>query len=93
MLSLLLQAPALDNGFRLPAQGWSSWYAAPYGSQVTEPFVKASAAALIASGLASKGYTFVNVDEGWLKGRYDGNNSIYEDREKFPDGMKALGAK
>lgn len=44
-------------------------YAAPMGSQVTEDFVKASAAALIKSGLAAKGYSYVNVDEGWLKGR------------------------
>ena len=33
----------------------------------------------------------VNVDEGWLKGRYPGNNTIYEDITKFPSGMAALG--
>jgi hypothetical protein len=33
---------------------------------------------------------FVNVDEGWLKGRYP-NGTIYEDFEKFPAGMKGLG--
>ena len=32
----------------------------------------------------------VNVDEGWLKGRA-ANGTIYEDRIKFPSGMKALG--
>ena len=85
-------AAALDNGFVLPAMGWSSWYAAPYGSQVTEGFVKASAQALISSGLAAKGYTFVNVDEGWLKGRSAQNGSIYEDLAKFPSGMAALGS-
>jgi len=84
-------ALALDNGFDKPALGWSSWYAAPWGSQVTEAFVKASAQALVSSGLAKKGYKYVNVDEGWLKGRYPGNNTIYEDLEKFPQGMKALG--
>lgn len=36
-------------------------YASPHGSQVTEEFVKASANALINSGLAKKGYTYVNV--------------------------------
>lgn len=36
-------------------------------------------------------HSYVNVDEGWLKGRYPGNNSIYEDLEKFPSGMKGLG--
>ena len=67
---------ALENGFVKPALGWSSWYAAPMGSQVTDAFVRASAKALITSGLAKKGYKYVNVDEGWLKGRYPGNNTI-----------------
>ena len=82
---------ALNNGFTVPARGWSSWYAAPDGSQVTDAFIRASAQALINSGLAAKKYLFVNVDEGWLKGRYD-NNTIYEDLEKFPFGMEALGS-
>ena len=82
---------ALDNGFTKPALGWSSWYAAPMGSQVTDAFVRASAKALISSGLAKKGYKYVNVDEGWLKGRHAGNNTIYEDLDKFPSGMKSLG--
>ena len=80
MRALLLLLPAvataLDNGFVKPALGWSSWYAAPMGSQVTDAFVRASASALISSGLAKKGYKYVNVDEGWLKGRHTGNNTI-----------------
>ena len=80
MRALLLLLPAvataLDNGFVKPALGWSSWYAAPMGSQVTDAFVRASARALISSGLAKKGYKYVNVDEGWLKGRHTGNNTI-----------------
>ena len=74
-----------------PTGGWSSWYSAPDGSQVTEAFVQANARALVQSGLAAKGYTFANVDEGWLKGRHP-NGTIYEDRSAFPHGMAALGA-
>ncbi len=67
---LLLSVCALDNGVgRVPALGWSSWYAAPYGSGVTEAFVKANAKALVSSGLAARGFQFINVDEGWLKER------------------------
>ena len=47
---------------------------------------------LINTGLAAKGYTYVNVDEGWLKGRNETTGEIIEDREKFPSGMQALGA-
>ena len=91
LFMLLGDAHGLDNGFNLPALGWSSWYASPSGSGVTEKFIKAATTALVSSGLAAKGYVYVNVDEGWLKGRHDSNHSIYEDREKFPSGMRALG--
>lgn len=50
--------------------------------------MRASAKALISSGLAKKGYKYVNVDEGWLKGRHPGNNTIFEDLAKFPFGVR-----
>lgn len=59
LLLACARTSALDNGFVKPALGWSSWYAAPEGSQVTEEFVKGSATALISSGLAAKGYVYV----------------------------------
>ena len=46
---------------------------------------------LISSGLAKLGYEYVNVDEGWLKGRNATTGQMYEDFDKFPSGMKALG--
>ncbi len=91
IITLFAVGAALDNGFTRAGRGWSSWYAAPFGSEVTEAFIKANALALVSSGLAAKGYTFANVDEGWLKGRHT-NGTIYEDVEKFPSGMAALGA-
>jgi alpha-galactosidase len=59
-------------------------------SEITEARVKNITTSMISSGLATKGYVHINVDEGWLKGR-SANGSIYEDRVKFPSGMKALG--
>jgi alpha-galactosidase len=52
--------------------------------------MRANSLALVTSGLAAKGYTFANVDEGWLQGRAS-NGSLFEDRVKFPSGMRALG--
>ena len=68
--------------------GYSSWN--DCASEITEARIKNVTTALISTGLAAKGYVHVNVDEGWLKGR-DANGSIFEDRVKFPSGMKALG--
>lgn len=40
---------------------------------------------MISSGLAALGYHYINIDEGWLAGRYP-NGTIYDDRSKFPSG-------
>ena len=57
-------ARAYNNGLgRTPPLGWSSWYSSPLGSQVTDAFVRANAEVLVSSGLAAKGYVYVNVDE------------------------------
>lgn len=42
---------------------------------------------LVETGLAAKGYRYVNVDEGWLAGR-DANGRMLENTTKFPEGMK-----
>jgi hypothetical protein len=92
-LAGLAAATALNNGLgRTPALGFSSWYAAPGGSGVTSAFIRNTTLAMARRGLFAAGYNYVNIDEGWLAGRYPGNGSIYEDRTKFPEGMAALGA-
>ncbi len=93
LLALFLtSATAYNNGMgKVPALGWSSWYASPFGSEVTESFVKANAQAIKAAGLLQAGFSFINVDEGWLKGRYAENGTIFENFEKFPSGMRGLG--
>lgn len=56
----------------------------------SEDHVKNVTLYLMSSGLAKLGYNHINVDEGWLLGRYP-NGTIYEDLSKFPSGMKGLG--
>jgi hypothetical protein len=82
LAGIVPSACPLDNGLALtPPMGWSSWYAAPGGSQVTSAFMRNQTAAIVARGLMAKGYLYSNVDEGWLKGRF-ANGTIYEDFEK-----------
>ncbi len=53
---------AIDNGLGLtPALGWSSWYCAPGGSQVTDAFVRANAVAMLERGLVDAGYSYVSA--------------------------------
>jgi alpha-galactosidase len=68
-----------------PPLGWNSWNV--WGLAVDEGKVKAAADAMVASGLAARGFTYVNIDDGWEKGR-DASGEIVPN-EKFPD-MKRL---
>ncbi len=68
-----------------PPMGWNSWNV--FGCDVTEAKVRAAADAMVASGLNSHGWTYINIDDCWEGGRDAEGNVI--SNEKFPD-MKAL---
>ena len=68
-------ADALDNGAaRTPALGWSTWNA--FNKNVSDALVRESAAALVSSGLAAAGYTYVNIDDGWACERDAATNEL-----------------
>jgi alpha-galactosidase len=69
-----------------PPMGWSSWNA--FGVDVDQEKIWKSADALVQSGLADKGFSFINIDAGWTGGR-DSVGRILPDKTKFPD-IKAL---
>jgi alpha-galactosidase len=46
-----------------PPLGWNSWNC--FGNAVTAEKVKAAADAMVASGLANHGWTYVNIDDFW----------------------------
>lgn len=48
---------------RTPPMGWNSWNA--FRTDVDEAKVLGSARAMVDSGLAGLGYTYVNIDDGW----------------------------
>ena len=52
-----------------PPMQWHSWGLFTSEDLVTEANMNEMAEALVSSGLAKKGYKYVNVDEGWLKPR------------------------
>ncbi|MCX6232266.1 MAG: putative Ig domain-containing protein [Bacteroidetes bacterium] len=67
-----------------PPLGWNSWNC--WGLSVSTEKVKASADALISSGLIDHGWTYMNIDDGWeLVHKGDSITC----NEKFPD-MKSL---
>src|ERR1043166_4423430 len=68
-----------------PPMGWNSWNC--WGTSVDDAKVRAAADALVRTGLADRGFQFVNIDDAWEAGR-DSAGHIRSNK-KFPD-MKAL---
>lgn len=88
LFSLLHLYLSLNNGLgQTPPMGWNSWN--KFACEIDEELIKSTAEALISTGLAAKGYTYVNLDDCWQIAR-DENNSIVADGKKFPSGMKGL---
>ena len=74
------------NGLaRTPPMGWNSWN--HFKGAVDDATVRATADAMVSSGMQRAGYTYVNIDDTWEAGR-DASGRILTNR-KFPD-MKAL---
>ena len=46
-----------------PAMGWNSWNC--FASAVSADKVRAAAAAMVSSGLAAHGWTYINIDDYW----------------------------
>lgn len=74
------------NGLALtPPMGWNSWNY--FETEINDSIVREIADAMIESGMAHAGYSYIVIDDGWEGGR-DEEGNIYPN-EKFPN-MKAL---
>ncbi|NCU04831.1 MAG: glycoside hydrolase family 27 protein [Chitinophagaceae bacterium] len=68
--------------------GWNSWNV--FGKSLNEQNVKETADAIAASGLKDVGFEYIVLDDFWHGGRDSVTGLLYENKEKFPSGMKAL---
>ncbi|MEP0764920.1 MAG: NPCBM/NEW2 domain-containing protein [Fimbriimonadia bacterium] len=68
-----------------PPLGWNSWNV--WAGAVDDAKVRAAAEWMVKSGLAAKGFQYINVDDCWEGKR--GPDGVLGTNEKFPD-MKAL---
>ena len=68
-----------------PPMGWNSWN--HFGAKVSDADVRATADAMVATGMRDAGYTYVNIDDDW-EGERDVQGNIHANK-RFPD-MKAL---
>ena len=70
-----------------PQMGWSTWN--KFGGKINEDLIKTIADAMVETGLAEAGYTYINIDDCW-HGKRDADGFIQADPKKFPNGMKNL---
>ncbi len=69
-----------------PPMGWNSWNV--WGNTVNQEKVEAAAWAMVESGLADYGWSYINIDDGWQGLRGGAYNAI-QPNGKFPD-MKGM---
>src|SRR6185295_10678458 len=63
-LQNIQKAQALENGVaRTPPMGWNSWN--KFGCGVSDALVRATADAMVSSGMQAAGYQYVNIDDCW----------------------------
>lgn len=65
-----------------PPMGWNSWNA--FRTEIDEAKVMGAAQALVDSGLATKGYVYVNLDDGWWLKRRQSDNRMQIRTNLFP---------
>ncbi|HEV2575662.1 MAG TPA: glycoside hydrolase family 27 protein [Acidobacteriaceae bacterium] len=68
-----------------PPMGWNSWN--HFHEKVDDATIRATADAMVSSGMRDAGYVYVNIDDTW-EGQRDAQGVIHSNA-KFPD-MKAL---
>jgi alpha-galactosidase len=83
-------APAASPVVNLtaPPMGWNSWN--KFGCNIDENLIKQTADAMVANGLASLGYVYVNIDDCWMASTRDGQGRLQAHATRFPNGIRAL---
>jgi alpha-galactosidase len=81
----ILPSFAQQNLAATPPMGWNSWN--HFAERVDDQTVRATADALVSTGLRDAGYVYLNIDDTW-QGQRDANGFM-QANQKFPD-MKAL---
>jgi len=72
-----------------PPMGWNSWNM--FGSAINEARLRATAEALVSTGLKDCGYNYLVIDDCWsVKSGRGSHGELVADPQKFPSGMPAL---
>ncbi|MDO7836400.1 NPCBM/NEW2 domain-containing protein [Sphingobium sp. HBC34] len=73
----------------LPPMGWNSWNA--FATEIDEAKLMGSARRIVDSGLAQKGYRYINIDDGWWLQRRTRDGRLMIRADKFPSARTGRG--
>jgi len=68
-----------------PPMGWNSWNS--FACDIDEDLIKATADAMVSSGMAAVGYEYVIIDDCWHAPERDGEDRLMPDPVRFPGGL------
>ena len=71
-----------------PPMGWNSWNT--FTDQITDSLVRQIADSMVSTGMRDVGYQYVNIDDFWQLLDRDANGRIQVNKQKFPNGIKAV---
>ncbi len=83
----LAMAQKFEGLAKSPQLGWNSWN--KFGCNVSDQLIRETADAMVSTGMKDAGYQYVNIDDCW-HGERDARGFIQPDKQRFPQGMKAL---
>ncbi len=72
----------------VPPMGWNSWNS--FGWNISDELIRTTADFFVESGLKDAGYEYIIIDDCWSEKQRDNNGRLVPDKNKFPNGMKAL---
>ena len=89
-ISIVELTKGFDNGVAFtPAMGWSTWNY--FFDDINETLVMDMADQIIKLGLHSAGYTYINIDAGYLTHtRNATTHELIVNPDKFPNGIRHL---
>lgn len=71
-----------------PALGWNSWNTFTW--DINEQLIRDVADVFVSEGYLEAGYEYIVIDDCWSLKERDADGNLVADREKFPNGMRAL---
>lgn len=72
-----------------PPMGFNTWNT--FGTSISDEMIRRTADAMVEKGLRDAGYEYLVIDDCWSERQRDAvTNKIIPDKNKFPNGMKAV---